>query len=166
MSNRKNRKLGINIIIGIAVLSLIVLGKQYLELRQKVDVAESTQGETKTVNLIDGSTAILGAYTNIEYHYYFQDQGRFINLLNGQVNFSVVEEKGTFRVKTPREFITIAEADFEVATDETTTKITVQKGTLSIRQYKATDVNNLKNTSIEAGETVISTLDTLYKVLN
>ena len=81
------------------------------------------------------------------------------------MNFAVVEEEGTFRVKTPREFITVAETDFEVETNKTTTKVTVQKGKLNIRQYKATDANNLKSMDIEAGETVISTLDTLYKVL-
>lgn len=166
MTNTKSKKLLINIIIAIAVLSLIFLGLQYLEIRQKVDVTESTQDETKTVNLIDGSTAILEPQTRIEYHYYFQDQGRFINLLNGKVNFVVVEEKGTFRVKTPREFITVAETDFEVETNETTTKVTVKKGKLNIRQYKATNPKNLKNINIETGETVISTLDTLYKVLN
>ena len=165
MANTKSKKLVINIIIGIAILSLVLLGKQYLEIRQKVDVAESTEDETKTVNLIDGSTAVLAPHTNIAYHYYFQDQGRFVNLLNGKVNFAVVEEEGTFRVKTPREFITVAETDFEVETNKTTTKVTVQKGKLNIRQYKATDANNLKSMDIEAGETVISTLDTLYKVL-
>jgi ferric-dicitrate binding protein FerR (iron transport regulator) len=166
MANTKNKKLFINIIIGVAVLSLFFLGLQYLELRQKVNITESTQDETKTVNLIDGSTAILAANTSIQYHYYFQDQGRFINLLNGKVDFSVVEEEGTFRVKTPREFITAAKTDFKIETNETTTKITVEKGELSIRQFKATDNTNLKNVTIGTGETVISTLDTLYKVLN
>jgi ferric-dicitrate binding protein FerR (iron transport regulator) len=165
MANTKSKKRIIKIIIGIAVLSLIVLGLQYLELRQKVDITESTQNETKIVNLIDGSTAVLAPHTDIEYHYYFQDQGRFVNLLNGKVNFTVVEEKGTFRVKTPREFITVGETDFEVETNKSSTKVTVQKGKLNIRQYQATDAKNLKNMDIEAGETVISTLDTLYKIL-
>jgi ferric-dicitrate binding protein FerR (iron transport regulator) len=104
---------------------LVLLGKQYLEIRQKVDAVESPQNKTKNVNLTDGLIAVLAPHTNIEYHYYFQDQGRFFNLLNGKVNFTVVEEEGTFRVKTPREFSTVAETDFKVETSGTTTKVTV-----------------------------------------
>lgn len=164
MANTRNKKRVINIIIGIAVLSLIILGRQYLEIRQKVDVTKITANETETITLIDGSTAVLAPHTHITYHYYFQDQGRFVHLLKGKAKFSIVEEKGAFRVKTAREFITTDKSDFDVETGENTTKITVQKGKLNIRQFNAASANDLKSMDVETGETVISTLDTLYQV--
>lgn len=154
-------------ISGIAVLGLFLLflGVQYLEYRTQAEAVVSSQSETKTVEFVDGSSVILAPNSIIKYSNYFNEKGRFVELTKGEAKFSVVEEKGKFRVKTDRELITVLGTTFEVKFDESQTEISVEEGKVNLLQ-NATEKGqtDLKSLNLTAGESAISAQDTLYKI--
>ncbi|MFK7950193.1 MAG: FecR domain-containing protein [Saprospiraceae bacterium] len=156
-------------IIIFAVLALILLGIQYLEYRTQSEAVVTTTNETKTVDFVDGSSVVLSPNSTIKYTNYFNEKGRFVELVKGSGRFTVVEEKGKFRVKTAREIITILSSEtstvFDTNFGESQTKIIVKEGKVNVRQ-NATEQGqtDMKSIKIEAGEEAISTKGNLEKI--
>lgn len=150
--------------IAAAVLALVVLGVQYLEYRTQAEAIVSTEIESQTVTFIDGSTAILAPNSTIKYNNYFNENGRSVELIEGKATFSVVKEKGTFRVKTGREIVTVLGTIFDVQFGESQSEISVKEGKVNVRQ-NATKKGQIEVKSIKlvAGESVISSENSLVK---
>lgn len=154
------------VIIVFAVLALILLGIQYLEYRTQSEAVVTTTDEAKTVNFVDGSKVELAPNSIIKYANYFNEKGRFVELVKGSGSFTVVEEKGKFRVKTAREMVTVLSLEtstvFDTNFGESQTKVTVKEGKINIRQNAMkkgqTDMKSIK---VTAGEIVVSSKDFL-----
>lgn len=148
--------------IGVVIVFLMFLGIQYLEYRTQAEAIVKTTDESKTVDLVDGSTVVLAPNSTIKYSNYFNEKGRFVELTKGSATFMVVEEKGIFRVKTEREIITVLGTVFDVDFGESQTVITVTEGKVNVRQ-NATKQGQIevKSIKVTAGEQAISKKDFL-----
>lgn len=152
------------VVIILAVIALVVLGIQYLEYRTAAEAIVSTKNEAQIVTFVDGSTAELAPNTTIKYSNYFNKNGRVVELVEGQATFSVVEEKGTFRVKTAREIVSVLGTIFEVQFGESQSKISVQEGKVNIRQnVTEKGQTEVKSMTLTAGEVAISSKNSLVK---
>lgn len=171
------------VIIVFAVLALILLGIQYLEYRTQSEAVVTTTDEAKTVDFVDGSSVELAPNSTIKYANYFNEKGRFVELVKGSGRFTVVKEKGKFRVKTAREIITVLDSESSTVFDtnfghraipeasghsginESQTTVTVKDGKVNVRQ-NATEQGqtDMKSIKVVAGETVISKNDSLEKI--
>lgn len=150
--------------VAVAVLFLGFVGIQYLEYRTQVEAIVSSEDEPKTVTFVDGSVAILAPNSTIKYNNYFNKKGRFVELVKGAANFSVVEEKGTFWVKTTREMITVLGTVFDVELSENQTNISVTEGKVNVRQNAIKQGQTVvKYLNLMAGESVVSTKNSLVK---
>lgn len=147
-----------------AVLFLGFIGSQYLEYRTQVEAIVSSGDESRIVTFVDGSVATLAPNSTIKYSNYFNEKGRFVELVAGAANFSVVKEKGTFRVKTARELVTVLGTIFDVKLEENQTKVSVQEGKVNVRQ-NVTEKGQIevKSVDLTIGESVISATNSLMK---
>lgn len=165
MSERKAKKFPFLKMIGAAaaILFLGFVGFQYLEYRTEAEVIVSSDNEPKTVTFVDGSVAILAPNSTIKYSN-FNEKGRFVELTAGAANFSVVKEKGQFRVKTAQEMVTVLGTVFDVQLGENQTTVRVTEGKVNVRQ-NATEQGQIEVKSVDliAGESVISTKNSLVK---
>ena len=139
-------------LIAASVLALVVLGVQYLEYRGQAEAIVSTENEAKTITFVDGSTAELAPNSTIKYSNYFNENGRFVELIEGEATYSVVEEKGRFRVKPAREIVTVLGTIFKVEFGESQSVIRVDEGKVSVQQ-NATEKGQIdvKSIKLEAG---------------
>jgi ferric-dicitrate binding protein FerR (iron transport regulator) len=158
------------VIIVFAVLALIILGVQYLEYRMQSEALVTTTSERKVVDFVDGSSVELAPRSTIKYANYFNKKGRFVELVKGSGSFTIVEEKGRFRIKTEREIITVLDSEtltvFDTNFGESQTTIKVKEGRVNVRQNATKQGQiDVKSMKIVAGETVISTKGNLEKIL-
>ena len=147
-----------------AVLFLGFIGFQYLEYRTQAEAIVSSGEESKTVTFVDGSVAILAPNSTIKYSNYFNEKGRFVELVNGEANFSVVKEKGVFRVKTAQELVTVLGTVFDVKLEKDQTRIKVHEGKVNVRQnaIKKGQID-VKAVNLTIGESVVSSMNSLVK---
>jgi len=166
MSQKKEHKFPFLKLVGAAAAVLILgfIGFQYLEYRTQVEAIVSSENEAKTVTFVDGSVAILAPNSTIKYSNYFNEKGRFVELVKGEANFSVVKEKGQFRVKTSRELVTVLGTIFDVKLEANQTIVSVTEGKVNVRQNATKKgQTNVKFVDLVAGESVVSAPNSLVK---
>ena len=159
------------IVLIFAVVALIFLGVQYLEYRTQAEAEVITADTSKMVNFVDGSSVKLASNSSIKYSNYFNEKGRFVELLSGSGNFTVVNEKGRFRIKTAREIVTVLESEnstvFNVSFGESQTRVKVSEGKVNVRQNaKEQGQTDMKSLKVVEGQQVVSSDERLEIILD
>jgi ferric-dicitrate binding protein FerR (iron transport regulator) len=165
------RNISKTVIVVFAVVALVVLGVQYLEYRTQAEAEVTATDASKLVDFVDGSSVELAPNSSIKYSNYFNEKGRFVELLSGAGNFTVVNEKGRFRIKTVREIVTVLESEnptvFSINFSESQTVIKVDEGKVNVRQNaRKQGQTDMKSLKVIAGEEVISSDDRIELVLD
>ena len=159
------------IVLIFAVVALIFLGVQYLEYRTQAEAEVTTADASKMVNFVEGSSVKLAPNSSIKYSNYFNEKGRFVELLSGTGDFTVVNEKERFRIKTAREIITVLESEnptvFSVDFGESQTEVKVSKGKVNVRQNaKEKGQTDMKSLKVVGGQQVVSSDEGLEIILD
>ena len=112
---------------------------------------QTARGETRQLELVDGSTVTLGAYSKLRYRQ--DDDGRYAQLLRGEAFFDVARDPALpFAVATGTLRVAVVGTRFDVRVGELADRIWVEEGKVAVQGPSNTGAQ----LQLTAGELAVS----------